>query len=232
MKIAQDNKTRALGKYKFYYDKKTKHKHFEVGDKVLLLQSNKQNLLQTQWNGPYIICEKIHLNNHRVRVKDKTRTYHANLLNIFIEREEEEPTFAKSFIDYEGKQEDPSHEEIIDELEISPNQEKTAYGINEELNGEKREELQQIIRKHDKIFSDKPGSAKIDSHTIPLKSNVRIVSRPYKVPFNQRSELSKELMEVEKLGIMRRSNSPYGSPIIVIVQRKIILSEYAPITEN
>ena len=73
------------------------------------------------------------------------------------------------------------------------------------------------IRKHDKIFSDKPGSAKIESHTIPLTPNVPIVSRPYKVPFNQRPELSKELMEMEKLGIVR--NSQYGSPI-VIVQKK------------
>ena len=149
-------------------------------------------------------------------MKDKTRTYHANLLKKFIEREEEEPIFAASFIDYEGKQEDPSDEEIIDELEISPNQEKIAYDINEELNGKKREELQEVIRKHDKIFSDKPGSAKIESHTIPLTSNVPIVSRPYKVPFNQRPELSKELMEMKKLGIIRGSNSPYGSPIVIV----------------
>ena len=115
-------------------------------------------------------------------MKDKTRTYHANLLKKFIEREEEEPNFVASFIDYEGKQEDPSHEEIIDELEISPNQEKTAYDINEKLNGEKREELQQVIKKHDNIFSDKPGSAKIESHIIPLTPNVPIVLEMYRMP--------------------------------------------------
>ena len=80
-------------------------------------------------------------------MKDKTRTYHANLIKKFIEREEEEPTFVASFIDYEGKQEDPSLEEIIDELEISLNQEKTAYDINKELNGEKTEDLEEVIRR-------------------------------------------------------------------------------------
>ena len=93
MKIAQDNITGASGKFKFYYDKKTKHKHFEVGDNVLLLQPNKQNLLQTPWNGPYTICEKIHLNDHRIRLKDKIMTYHANFLKKFTEKEEEEPAF-------------------------------------------------------------------------------------------------------------------------------------------
>ena len=92
-------------------------------------------------------------------------------------------------IDYEGNQEDPSHKEIIDELEISPNQVKIAYVIKEEVNGEKREELLQVIRKQDKIFSDKPGLAKFVSHTMPLILNVPIVSRPYKVSFNQRPEL-------------------------------------------
>ena len=159
-------------------------------------------------------------------MKDKTRTYHANLLKKFIEREEEESTFMASFIDYEGKQEDPSHEEIIDELGISPNQEKTSYDINEELNGVKREELQQVIRKYDKILSDKPGSAKIERHTIPLMSNIPIVSRPYKVPFNQQPELSKELMEMEKLDIIRRSNSPYGSPIVIVQKKNHTIRKY------
>ena len=73
-----DNLENAKGKYKSCYDRKTKPKHLKVGDPVLILQSNKQNLLQTQWAGPYVIIEKVHENNYRMKVNNKIRTYHAN----------------------------------------------------------------------------------------------------------------------------------------------------------
>ena len=47
-----------------------------------------------------------------------------------------------SFVDYDSNQEDPSPEEIIDELEVSKSQEKVPYDINEELNSEKRKKSQ------------------------------------------------------------------------------------------
>ena len=49
MKIAMDNLENAKGRYKSCYDRKTKPKLLKVGDPVLILQPNKQNLLQTQW---------------------------------------------------------------------------------------------------------------------------------------------------------------------------------------
>ena len=52
------------------------------------------------------------------------------------------------------------------------------------------------------MLSDKPDSAKIESHIIPLTPNVPLVSLPYKVPFSQRPELAKKLMEMEKFGII------------------------------
>ena len=48
MKLAQDNIAGAQIKHKFYYDKHTKSKYISPVDRVLIMQPNKQNLLQTQ----------------------------------------------------------------------------------------------------------------------------------------------------------------------------------------
>ena len=69
MKLAQDNITEAQRKHKFYYDKHTKTKYISNGDRVPIMQPNKQNLLQTQWTGPFIVLDKVNLNNYKVQIK-------------------------------------------------------------------------------------------------------------------------------------------------------------------
>ena len=69
MKLAQDNIAGAQRKHKFYYDKRTKSKDISPGDRVLIMQPNKENLLQTQWTGPFVVLEKVNLNNYS---SDKT----------------------------------------------------------------------------------------------------------------------------------------------------------------
>ena len=49
MKIVQENLEKSSSRYKYYYDRKTKLKDIKVGDKVLIMQQNKQNMLQMQW---------------------------------------------------------------------------------------------------------------------------------------------------------------------------------------
>ena len=53
------------------------------------MQHNKQNLLQTQWTGPYVVLEKSSLNNYKVQIEQRVKIYHANMLKKFIERETE-----------------------------------------------------------------------------------------------------------------------------------------------
>ena len=50
------------------------------------------NILQTQWEGPYPIVEKVYENNYKLKIKGKLKVYHANRLKNFIEREDESTT--------------------------------------------------------------------------------------------------------------------------------------------
>ena len=64
MKIAMNNLENAKGRYKSCFDCKTKPKLLKVGDPVLILQPNEQNLLQMQWAGSYVIIKKVYENNY------------------------------------------------------------------------------------------------------------------------------------------------------------------------
>ena len=107
MKLAQDNIAGVQRKHKFYYDKCTKSKDISPVERVLIMQPNKQNLLQTHWTGPYVVLEKVNLNNYKVQIKQLVKIYQANMLKKFIERETEKGDLQEaSFIDYEDTQED------------------------------------------------------------------------------------------------------------------------------
>ena len=83
------------------------------------------------------------------------------------------------------------------------------------------------MKKYKVTFSNKPGVPNVVSHPIQLSTNIPIVSRPCKVPFAQKSRLKEELKEIEGQGIIRRSDSPYASPV-VIVQKKDLTIRICP----
>ena len=89
MKIAHEELQKAQQKGKHYYDRKTKVRKFQPGDKVLVLLPTDHNKLLMQWKGPYEVSSVVGINDYKVKVKDKLKVYHANLLKAYIQRERE-----------------------------------------------------------------------------------------------------------------------------------------------
>lgn len=59
----------------------------KVGEKVLLLLPTKSNKLLMHWKGPYTIVENVGNVDYRIKVGDKVKTFHANMLRPYRERE-------------------------------------------------------------------------------------------------------------------------------------------------
>ena len=91
---------------------------------------------------------------------------------------------------------------MIDELDIGWSGNIKNIIINEELNQDQLNELKEIINRHQIIFGNKPGAAKIECHKIPLTTNVPIITHPYKIPFAQQNKvylaLKESLLKIEK----------------------------------
>jgi hypothetical protein len=54
-------------------------------------------------------------------------------------------------------------------------------------------------------------------HAIKLQAGVQPVSvRPYKYPFYHKTEIEKIVKDLLKSGVIRHSNSPFSSPVILV----------------
>ena len=58
----------------------------EVGDQVLILLPTDHNKLLLQWKGPYTVVHRFNDVDYKVKVKDKVKTFHINLLKKYIPR--------------------------------------------------------------------------------------------------------------------------------------------------
>ena len=83
MKIVSENISNSQKRAKKRYDRKAKTKQLDEGDEVLLLVPKHSNKLQMHWQGPYKIIDKPHDNVYKLKVGNKTKTYHGNLLKKY-----------------------------------------------------------------------------------------------------------------------------------------------------
>ena len=88
LKLAHSELEKAQQKGKHYYDRKSKVRKFQLGEKVLVLLPTDHNKLLMQWKGPFEVSSVVGLNDYKVKVKGKEKVYHANLLKKYFEREE------------------------------------------------------------------------------------------------------------------------------------------------
>ncbi|GFO08088.1 hypothetical protein PoB_003459300 [Plakobranchus ocellatus] len=61
---------------------------FSVGEKVLVLLPTDSNKLLMQWKGPFEIVATVGINDYRINMGGKEKTFHANLLKGYIARDQ------------------------------------------------------------------------------------------------------------------------------------------------
>jgi len=78
--IARANLIKAKERSKQYYDKRVHLKNFDIGDLVYLLSSTKTYKLDQEYNGPYVITNKLDNENFEIKIRNRAKLVHANLL--------------------------------------------------------------------------------------------------------------------------------------------------------
>ncbi|GFO08797.1 Zinc finger protein [Plakobranchus ocellatus] len=63
------------------------------------------------------------------------------------------------------------------------------------------------------------GQATTDERPPMSSSAIPAASRPYPVPYAMRQTLRDELREMEDLGVIRKSSSPYASPVVIVKKK-------------
>ena len=245
LKLAQEQLKLSQAKQKCYYDKRTKVRRFQPGDKVLVLLPTDTNKLLLQWKGPYEVAKVVGPNDYKVLMKGKEKTLHANLLKKYVMREnspignvvshvqdddrQNVPSCVAGVEDYEpdaGAQgaddpsaEVPSAEDLPEIGSWGPKESVTDLKFGDELSTEQVRELQSLTSQYSDIFSDCPGDSNLAEHHIDLTSDVPVRQTQYPVPYAMQASLKEELQQMEEMGIIRKSSSPYSSPVVVVKKK-------------
>ena len=230
MKIAQEELLKSRRKNKTLYDRRAKGREFQEGDKVLLLLPTDTNKLLMQSKGPYEImsrCEKG--NDYRVEVNKKVNTFHTNMLKKYIEIADQDGVPQQNSDNNQvmscdvctgiiGGNEDLSvYDEKMMEL-ANCHQKETVRDVKLgiELTKTQQEEMMNILARYTEVFSDIPGKTDMIEHKIELTDNDRVRSRPYPLPYALRENLKRGIEDMLSLEIIRESNSPSASPIVIV----------------
>lgn len=87
--LAKEKEKVEKHKQKVFYDRKSRTRQYEVGDKVLVLLPSNTSKLLAQWKGPFEITEKVGNVDYRVKVKRyKETVFHVNMLKKWYDRED------------------------------------------------------------------------------------------------------------------------------------------------
>ena len=87
--LAHEELNKARKKYKRLYDRKARNRQLQAGDQVLILLANDGNKLLMEWKGPFDVVERVGRNDYKIKVKDKQRLFHINMLKKYIPRDQE-----------------------------------------------------------------------------------------------------------------------------------------------
>jgi len=224
-KLARESLNSAQGNYKHHYDRKARARSFNIGEKVLILTHKKDNRLFLEWKGPCKISGKMNALDYVINVNGKNKIFHINLLRKYHEREvensiPEEVALAIAVVG--GDEDDESYFEdnnLLEALNMKPTETWKDVKIDESLNDIQQTEVKRLLSEFRDIFNILPGESKCGSHSIKLRTDEPIHVKQYPVPYAKNEIIKKEIENMTKWGIIEPSNSPYNSPIVLVLKK-------------
>ncbi|GFO11335.1 reverse transcriptase [Plakobranchus ocellatus] len=173
-----------------------------------------------KYHGPYKIDGVAQNNNYIFTIRNGKRTYHANILEKYEEREPSSPlqpvveNACTGFVRHEEYEEigiimlEPKREEYPKDVTISDN-----------LTPQQNKEARELLQTFADTLSDIPGKTERVEHKIRLTDETPFRMKQYPLPVHAMDEVDKEIQFMLELGIISKSTSPYASPITVVMEK-------------
>lgn len=210
--LVEENIKAAQSSAKTYYDKSSRQRTFHIGDEVMLLRQCKKNKMDVQWEGPAKVVSRLSDTNYEVKLgRKQNKIYHSNLMKPYFHRQavvnltlnapEEEPSDFLCFPQGGDAAANELLELIAEEQRLSESQ---------------RDDLREIVRDFEPVFSDRPGKTTLIEHDIQLSSEQPVRSKPYRVSPRQKEIMEAEIRRMCELGVIVPGESDYTSPLILV----------------
>ena len=179
-RLARENLQKSSEKYRKYYNKGARNRQMSKGEKVLILLPTASNKLQMQWKGPYEIIERLGKVDYRINVNGKIKTFHANMLKLYIDRENESNdetgvlgVVGAAVLDLDDDGE--SDDELLCESQGETKKEGPAdVKVSDELTENEKAEVKTLLEDFSDVLSDVPGLTNLRVHHIKLTNDNHI----------------------------------------------------------
>ena len=228
--LARENLGKSSARYKVAYNRKARDRQLKAGDKVLILLPTSTNRMLMQWKGPYVITEKVGPLDYRVDTKGKLKTFHINMLRLYVEREDkqidENDALAEAsvaIIDIEQNEDVESTDSDTSAIPALSSDIQTEtvenVNINPDLSVEQKNEALEILREFPEVFTDIPGETHLVECDIKLTSSEPVKVKQYPMPHNVIEDVKTEVQKMIEMDVIERSQSPYSFPIVMIKKK-------------
>ena len=178
-----------------------------------------------QWQGPFKIVQKVAKHDYRLKVGDKEKTYHTNLLKKYVWREEDRLDVVSvanhlSFV-CAGIVEaaDDHFDDDTPALELPP-LEQTEFPTDVCIDDKRSESetlpVWDLVHEYSDVFTDMPGKTHLVEYTVKLPTDEPIRSKPYPVAYAVQGTIKREVEMMTRLGVIEPSTSSYAAPIVLV----------------
>nr|KAG5696908.1 hypothetical protein BaRGS_015872 [Batillaria attramentaria] len=210
---ARKNLGRSAERCATAFSRKAKPCHFPVGSRVLLLLPTRRNKLEMAWQGPYEVVERAGEADYRIRVGDRIKLFHANLLKAYQERDRVQDlpppaprvrAHVALVVDESLEEDAPGRSDELPVPVLAPEEGPTDLSLNPELPPEQRE---RILRAPIVFVKKKDGKVRfcIDYRQLnrvtvfdaePLPDIEYLFSRPHDAKFFTKIDLAKGYWQI------------------------------------
>ena len=199
--MANEREIKEKAMQKVYHDRKSVVREFSVGDYVLVFRPIRKGKLENQWQGPYIITNKITEVTYQVDLGTsgkRYRTFHVNCMKQWTS-----PAPAVFLV------QDPEEELPKSSREKLTHSMPTSHHMT----------LKKLKEKYKDVLKDVPGKTTLVQHDIPTGNAIPIRLPHYRLAHHSKEILREEIGSLLDQGIIKSSKSPWAAPIILVAKK-------------
>ncbi|XP_055932981.1 uncharacterized protein LOC129963003 [Argiope bruennichi] len=217
--IAMENAEKTQAEYARRYNLRAREKTFQVGEKVLILDSASSHKLLKKWIGPVSIVAFTRPHSVLVKMEDGTnKEIHVNKIRPYIARLEQVGVIYDQ--DNEFGEIFPAPTNCNQKSKISRDIRTQIYNQGKELSLQQKAELIDILSKYTDSFSKFPGKAKVPGHNIKVTDDcVPKRLAPYRVPIVLQGEVERQVQELLEAGLIEHSESDWAHPVVCVAKK-------------
>ena len=197
--------------------KKAIARSFTAGQKVLVLLPLEHSKLLLRWRGPYIVVKRVRENDYLIEMESGTqKIFHVNLLREFVERDVPLISGAAVVAGDSAVPDQDVQKVIMQTVPTVATETVDQVVIAKDLDKAQFQDVQEVLSKRSKIFTDSPGNVDFELHSVPMTTKSVVNVKQYPLPFESEVILKEEVDKMLKLGVVEPSKSPFASPVVLV----------------